>query len=174
MFDNSRFRFITHLSSTGYSIIDESENVLAYGTICSKAKYEDAVRMHTIASEIGKLIKEYNVNIVVLENSFFGKNPNTGLKLARLCGSVFYVCIENKVIIEMIAPTTVRKVLIGDGKAKKEQIANYIRENKIDVGEYSDKENKTNGIKKTSDLYDSLALVFSYLKKYILDRKYNK
>ena len=174
MFDNSRFRFITHLSSTGYSIIDENENVLAYGTICSKAKYEDAVRMHMIASEIGKLIKEYNVDIAVLENSFFGKNPNTGLKLSRLCGAVFYVCVDNNITIEMIAPTTARKVLLGKGNSTKKEMADYIRENKIDVGEYSDKENKTKGIKKTSDLYDSLALVFSYLKKYILDRKYNK
>ena len=87
------------LSSTGYSIIDENENVLTYGTICSKAKYEDAVRMYMIASEIEKLIKEYNVDIAVLENSFFGKNPNTGLKLSRLCGSVFYVCVDNYVAI---------------------------------------------------------------------------
>ena len=74
----------------------------------------------------------------------------------------------------MLAPTTTRKILLGDGKAKKEQVANYIRENIIDIGEYSDKENKTKGIKKTSDIYDSICLAFSYLKKYILDRKYNK
>ena len=128
--------------------------------------------MYIIANEINKLIKEYDVTVAVLENSYFGKNPNTGLKLARLCGSVFYVCVDNKILIEMIAPTTVRKALLGDGKAKKEQVANYINENIINIGEYSDKEIKSKGIKKTSDIFDSIALSFSYLKKYQLNKKY--
>lgn len=159
------------LSSTGYSIINYEENILTYGTINTTAKDDDFIRTYKIANKIKELIKEYKVDIVVLENSFFGKNPSTGLKLSRLCGAIFYVCVECGVKIEMLAPTTTRKILLGDGKAKKEQVASYIRKNIIDIGEYSDKTNKTKGIKKTSDIYDSLCLAFSFLKKYKLNNK---
>ena len=155
------------LSSTGYSIIDYKGNVLTYGLINTLTKDDDSIRIYKIANKIKELIKEHNVNVAVLENSFFGKNPNTGLKLARLCGAVFYVCVECGVKVEMLAPTTTRKILLGDGKAKKDKVATFIRENHIDVGEYSDKKGKG----KTSDLYDSLALSFAYLKKYKLNNK---
>ena len=69
---------------TGYSIIDYEGNILTYGTINTTAKDDDFTRTYKIANKIKELIKEYNVDIAVLENSFFGKNPNTGLKLSRL------------------------------------------------------------------------------------------
>lgn len=160
------------LSSTGYNIMDYDGNVLTYGTICTTTKNTEFERMYLIALKIDELIKEYNVTIVVLENSFFGKNPNTGIKLARLMGNISFVCLMNELQIELIAPTTCRKILLGQGKSSKEDVANYIRENIIDVGIYSDKTIKSKGIEKTSDVYDSIALNGAWLKQHKLNEKY--
>lgn len=158
------------LSSTGYSIIDYNENVLAYGVINTTTKNNDFERMYIIANKIDELIQKYNVTIVCLENSFFGSNPNTGIKLARLMGAVSYICVENNLLIELITPAQGRKILMNNGKAKKEEVANFIKENYIDIGEYSDKTIKTKGIQKTSDMYDSMAVGFAFIKKWKLNK----
>lgn len=155
------------LSSTGYSIINCKGEILTYGVISTTTKDNDYIRVYKIASRIKELIKEYEVDVAVLENSFFGKNPNTGLKLARLAGAVFYICIESNIEIEMLAPTTTRKILLGDGKAKKESVAKFIQDSYINIGKYSDKAGKN----KTSDIYDSLCLGLAYLKRYNLNNK---
>lgn len=128
--------------------------------------------MYIIAQKCKKLILKYEVDYVVCENSFFGNNANTGIKLARLLGSVSYVVIEMRKTIELLSPSQARRILAGDGKMTKEQVANYIRENYIDLGEYCNKSVKSKGLKKNTDQYDSLCVSLAWLKKYKLDKKY--
>ena len=56
-----------------------------------------------------------------------------------------------------IAPTSVKKFITGSGKAKKDDVAKVIRENYIDIGEYSD----STGKKKTSDIYDAISVAIA-------------
>ena len=83
-------------------------------------------------------------------------------------GAIIYVCMESEVKIELLTPTQARKLLSGDGRLKKEQIANFIRENYIDLGEFSDKVGKG----KNSDLYDSLVVSLAWNKLNKLNKKY--
>lgn len=128
--------------------------------------------MYIIAQKCKELILKYNVDYIICENSFFGTNANTGIKLARLLGSVSYVAIEMKKEIELLSPSQARRILTGDGKTNKEQIANYIRMNHIDLGEYCNKTVKSKGLEKNSDKYDSLCISLAFLRKYKLDKKY--
>lgn len=157
------------LSSCGYSIVTEEGEILLYGRICTDAKKNtEFERMQMVANEIKKIIEENNVGTVVVEGQFFSKNGKTGLTLARLMGCIIYVCMELGVKIESLTPTQARKILLGQGKSTKEDVAEFIRENYLDVGEFSDKQGK----KKTSDIYDSLALSLAWNKKNNLNNKY--
>ena len=84
-------------------------------------------------------------------------------------GAVIYVCRELDVQFELLSPTQARKILTGDGKLKKEQMANYIRENYIDLGEFIDRNCKA----KNSDIYDSFVISLAWLKQYRLNNKYS-
>ena len=84
-------------------------------------------------------------------------------------GAVIYVCRELDVQFELLSPTQARKILTGDGKLKKEQMANYIRENYIDLGEFIDRNCKA----KNSDMYDSLVISLAWLKQHKLKDKYS-
>lgn len=89
-------------------------------------------------------------------------------------GAIIYVCQELEVQFELLTPTQARKILTGDGKLKKDGVAEYIRQNYIDIGEYSDKEIKSKGITKTSDIYDSLAISLAWNKRNKLNEKYSQ
>ena len=157
------------LSPCGYSIITDEGQILSYGRICTDAKKNtEFERMQIVANGIKKLIEDNSVGTVVVEGQFFSKNAKTGLTLARLMGCIIYVCMELGVKIESLTPTQARKILLGQGKSTKEDIAKFIRENYIDLGEFSDKQGK----EKTSDVYDSLAISLAWNKKNNLNNKY--
>ena len=157
------------LSSTGWNIITHEETILGHGRICTNArKHAEFERMHIVANEIKELIEANSIDTVVVEDQFFAKNPKTGLTLARLMGCIIYVCMETNVKIELLSPTQARKILLGQGKSTKEDVAKFIRENYIDLGEFSDKQGKD----KTSDIYDSLAVSLAWNKKNNLNNKY--
>lgn len=157
------------LSSTGWNIITHEDTILGHGRICTNAKkHTEFERMQIVANEIKELIEVNSIDTVVVEDQFFAKNPKTGLTLARLMGCVIYVCMELEVKIELLTPTQARKILLGIGKSTKEDVAEFIRENYIDLGEFSDKKGKD----KTSDIYDSLAISLAWNKKNNLNNKY--
>lgn len=158
-------------SSTGFCIIDEEYNLITYGTIQTKAKDNtEEERLYIIGRKIDELIKEYNVTHVCAEGSYKSVNVRTTQQLAKLLGISIYLSIDNDVEISTINPSAARKYIIGKGNANKEEVAEWIRQNYWDIGEFSDKETKM--IKKTSDIYDSMLLGLFFLKKYKLDKKY--
>jgi crossover junction endodeoxyribonuclease RuvC len=157
------------LSSTGWNIITHEDTILGHGRICTNAKkHTEFERMYIVAKEIKELIEVNSIEVVVVEDQFFAKNPKTGLTLARLMGCIIYICKELEVSIELLTPTQARKILLGVGKSTKEDVAKFIRENYIDIGEFSDK----NGKDKTSDIYDSFVVSLAWNKKNNLNNKY--
>lgn len=126
--------------------------------------------MYTIGKRIDEIIKEYNVTDVCIENSYKSVNIKTTQQLAKLLGIATYLAINNELNIETINPSSARKIVMGNGASKKEDVAEYIRENYWDIGEYCNKQTKTQN--KTSDIFDSMLLCIVFLKKYKLDKKY--
>lgn len=159
------------LSSTGYSIINENYNLITYGTIQTKAKDNtEEERLHIIGKKIDELIKEYKVTDVCVEASYKSVNIKTTQQLAKLLGISMYLSVDNDIKVTTVNPSTARKSILGNGSAKKEDVAKYIQNNYWDIGEYSDKQTKS--IKKTSDVYDSMLLGLWFLKQHKLNEKY--
>ena len=155
------------LSSTGYCVIEYWENkevkVIATGVIQTKKdKFDNEDwRIYHICNELSNLIKEHEVNKVAIEEQFMARNSKTVLALRKMLGAIMYMVCSMDLNIDYIYPTTVRKLLLNNGKAKKDEVAAYIQANIIDVGEYSDKPGK----KKTSDIYDAIAVAVADTRK---------
>ena len=157
------------LSSTGYSVLTIFDNsdirgeITKCGVIQTKKgdfENEDS-RIFHICKELAKIMLSNNVTQVVIEEQFMARNSRTVLSLRKMLGAIMYLVYEMGLDLDYLYPTSVRKLLLNDGKAKKEDVAKYIRENVIDIGEYSDKAGKN----KTSDIYDATALALAYDKK---------
>ncbi len=151
------------MSSTGWAVINRNKKVLEYGKITTKKdkfKSEDE-RMCYICNTIQELIITYNIQIVLVEDQFTSRNSKTILSLRKLLGAIMRTVKLNNIEIGYMYPASIRKYLMNSGKAKKEEVATYIRENIIDIGEYIDRTCKA----KTSDIYDAISLGIAYLNK---------
>ncbi len=150
------------MTSTGYSVVDNKENVILSGKIeTKKDKFEsEDERINYIVDEIKNIIKKYEnkIELVGIENQFISSRTATIMVLRKLLGAVCrMVYKECSIKTVYLAPTTVKKIITGSGRAKKDEVAKYIQENCIDIGEYSDKTGK----KKTSDIYDAIGIAIA-------------
>lgn len=156
------------MTSTGYSVIEELDgefNLIGYGKINTKKtdfENEDD-RINSIVDRIKDIIlKEQNIDYIIVENQFISRRTNTIMALRKLLGAVMrMVTSETKIKIIYVSPTTVKKSIGGSGSSTKEDVFNSIVEKyNMYIGEYSDKANSN----KTSDIYDSMAVAITFLK----------
>lgn len=149
------------LSSTGFAVFDEEGKLIEYGKQTTGNKIIEEDRICKIANKIKTLIEKYKIEVVVMETQFFSKNAKTSMQLSRLRGAITYVCRGLNVDMEYLTPAEARKLLMGVGSAKKEDVANYIRENVVDLGPLIDRTCK----EKNSDIYDSIAIGIAFINK---------
>lgn len=110
---------------TGYGIIDFENNELkhiASGIIKIKAFKEQAKRLDVIYSEIDALIKKFKPNEFALETAFYGKNVQSTLKIGYARGASMLVAIHNNLPIKEYSPREVKKAVVGNGAASKNQV----------------------------------------------------
>jgi Holliday junction resolvasome RuvABC endonuclease subunit len=167
------------MSSTGWCVGNLVKfNIIDYGKLTTQKKdfENEDDRIIYICNYIEDIIKKYNIELVIIEDQYTARNSKTILLLRKALGAVMKTIKNNGCDIRYLYPTTVRKYLNikqrwikridKDGKETKEKIkigkeevAIHIQRNYIDIGEFSDKVNK----KKTSDIYDAIALYIAYL-----------
>lgn len=154
------------LSCTGYCVMDiDSGVILDLGKIATKKdNMTEEERVFTITSKIEKVVIEYGVTNVAMESQFLHKNPKTTMQLSRLRGALVYMLMSNNCIIEHLAPSSVRKLMMDNGSADKEEVADFIKnkhsDNKkvIDLGEFCDRNCKA----KNSDIFDAIGVAEAY------------
>ena len=153
------------MSSSGYSIVTQDKKVIKYGKInTNKEDFKDDVeRLTHICNTLEDIIKPYDIKLCILEDSIPVRNSKSVLQLNILKGMIIRSLQKNGIKTKLIYPTTVKKMVTGNGRATKEVIAQTVQKDLIDIGKYSDKQTKKQ--EKTSDIYDSLALVLAYLNK---------
>ena len=118
------------LNKTGYAIVKkegEGEYVLLKsGVFSSKGKnFEDKV--FEISSKIEKLIEENLLSLLVIEDIFRGLNVKSALKSAHLKGAIIFLSKKYGLEVKVIAPTEVKIIITGYGRADKEQIKRNLR-----------------------------------------------
>ena len=152
------------LSSTGFAVIDSiSKKLIVESKITTVNKDNTDTRIQTILNKLILIAEVYNVQDVILEDGFIGKNAKTGLQLSELRGAIiFYFKYQKHKVIHQL-PSEIRKNFGLPGNSKKEDIAKevlkYYPNLEEEIGPYSDKANK----KKTSDIYDAISIGLSYI-----------
>lgn len=109
-------------SSTGWSVVEVNEgklSLLEYGYIdTKKLNHGDALIL--IEKQIDIVVRKYNVNYASIEQMFVGKNPGTGMVLARAHGVVMLVMAKNKVPVTYYSVMTMKSKVLGGVKTKKD------------------------------------------------------
>jgi len=152
-------------STTGYAVLEkETKKLIDAGKIITSPKYTDDVRIEELFDELMAIIKQYDIDVAIMEDGFSGTNRKTSMQLSYLRGGLTLLLRHNKILVEKQLPSTIRKNIGVGGNAKKEQVAekvSIIYQNNVllnQIGPYSDRQNKN----KTSDIYDAISIAYSY------------
>ena len=113
---------------TGYSFLYKKTNsihILKSGTLkLPKSKPEN---LKYIFFELEKLIKEYKPKEIALESSFFGKNPQTLIRLGEIRGVILLLSSIYNLPLFEYTPQQVKNAITGYGWAKKEDVYSMVQ-----------------------------------------------
>jgi crossover junction endodeoxyribonuclease RuvC len=97
------------------------------GIISAPATQSRALRLLEIGRGLRELFLEMRPAAIAMEEAFFGKNVQAALALGEARGVALLIAGEAGVSICGYSPATVKKAVVGHGRATKDQIAYLVR-----------------------------------------------
>ena len=118
------------LNFTGWAVIEEIDStiyLLDFGIITPNPKDSTSLRLHHIFTYLNKRIQEFSPSCVSLEEIFVNSDPRSALKLGYARGVVLMIPSMFNLEVSEYAPTTIKKVVTGNGHANKEQVRSMVK-----------------------------------------------
>lgn len=115
---------------TGFGVVKYFRNQLSLidsGIIKTPAVKEMAPRLETIYNELTLLIRKYDPDSFALETAFYGKNVQSALKIGYARGVSMLAAKHNNLDTAEYSPREVKKSVVGNGAASKEQVQYMIK-----------------------------------------------
>ena len=80
-------------------------------------------RISLLHEAVHEVLASYQVGVCVLEKAFFDKNVSTALRLGEVRGAFIAAAGRCQVSVREITPAEVKKTIVGNGRATKEQVS---------------------------------------------------
>ncbi len=115
---------------TGFGIVDFRNNsflLVKSGVIKPKAGKSISERLEFIFDEITAQIKIHNPDQFAIETAFYGKNIQSALKIGYVRGISLLAASKAGLPIGEYSPREVKKSVVGNGAASKEQVQYMIK-----------------------------------------------
>jgi len=140
------------ITNIAYSLLDYDQILIFTEYQKTKSK-DDYNKLKEIKEKVEDILNKYDIDIIVCEVIYqnFGRG-NGGMRANLTTGLLYAVSIDKKIELIQIPPATVKKVVAGSCKAKKDAVIEEI--NKI----Y--KENIKN-----NHCADAVAIALTYIKQ---------
>ncbi len=110
----------------GFAVVEihpKSRHILELGTLHLVKFPEHAERLAAIYRRLSQVITTYQPKVMAIESPFFGKNPQSMLKLGRAQGVCMAAAMGQGLQVEEYAPRKIKQSITGNGNASKEQVA---------------------------------------------------
>ncbi|RYD83644.1 MAG: crossover junction endodeoxyribonuclease RuvC [Sphingobacteriales bacterium] len=140
--------------------IDPGTNIMGYGLIaCTGSKYklidlgtlhmskvkEPMDKLQLIFKETSRLITEFGVHELAIEEPFYGKNIQSMLKLGRAQGMAIAAAIHENIPVYQYAARKIKQSITGNGASSKEQVAGMLQ-HLLGLKEIPEKLDATDGL----------------------------
>jgi crossover junction endodeoxyribonuclease RuvC len=115
---------------TGYGVIDSdgrAHRIVAAGTIRTSPKATLGDRLNIIAAGLRQVIATHAPETGAVEEVFHSVNTKSALKLAHVRGVALLVLAEAGILYGEYSPLTIKKSVVGHGRAEKEQVQFMMR-----------------------------------------------
>lgn len=125
-------------TTLGFALLDTTTlqgALMDIGTLRLNKIKEHADKLKTIFERTLQLIEHHHPHILAIEAPFYGKNPQSMLKLGRAQGVVIAAAMYKGLEVYEYSPRKIKQSITGNGNASKEQVAamlihmNLIEEN---------------------------------------------
>lgn len=157
------------IRNTGFAVIEgdhRQHRALDYGTISLPAKLPQSSCLVAIRDHLSALIKKWEPDECAIERIIYVQSHVTAITMGSARAAAIIAATENGLRIMEYSPKSVKLAAVGNGSARKEQVAFMMR--------------ALLGLEETPapDAADALAIAFAHLcssdplKSSILDRKY--
>lgn len=149
-------------ATTGYGVLNWDKNstysLYKFGWIETNKDSCPAERLGLIYHELVSILKQSKPNVLVMEKVFFFANAKTVIRVSQAQGVILLAAQHCKVPVHELAPLEVKKIITGNGWAKKEEIKKAV---KSLLRIRTPKKKKTH----FDDVADALAIAICYIKK---------
>jgi len=143
------------LTVTGYGVIEARKGsivLLEAGIIQTSPKETVPKRLDKIYSGLTKLVSDTKPDLMVLEKLYAHyRHPTTAYLLGQARGVICLVCSKENIPLEEYAATRIKKAIVGNGLASKNQVQRMV------AGLLNLK-----SLPKYSDVTDALALAIAH------------
>jgi crossover junction endodeoxyribonuclease RuvC len=115
---------------TGYGVIRAHKNSftkIVNGLIKLPSGKTLTEKLEIIYSELDQLIKTHKPDEFAIETAFYGKNVQSAMKIGYARGVSLLAAIHNKVPTSEYSPREIKKSVVGNGAASKQQVSFMIK-----------------------------------------------
>ncbi|MBN1984177.1 MAG: crossover junction endodeoxyribonuclease RuvC [Chitinivibrionales bacterium] len=115
---------------TGYGIIQTEGNRLDYidaGVIVTQPKSGLGEKLNLIYDSLQRLFMLYKPDFICIEEAFYAKNVHTTMVLGQARGVALLAAFKAGIVIHEFSPREIKKAVVGNGNATKEQVMFMVR-----------------------------------------------
>lgn len=100
-----------------------NSSIVEIGVVKMPRTADQSTKLTLIYDSASQFIEKYHPDILAIEEPFYGKNPQSMLKLGRAQGVVMGACLHAGLQVFEYTPRRVKQAITGKGGASKEQVA---------------------------------------------------
>lgn len=112
------------LARTGYAVVKRGNpnQVVVMGVIRTPVKWPIEKRLQELASDLAAIIGRYRPGALSLEKVYIKGNRAAASAVERATGVVMLTAAEAGIMVTEYSPSTVKKIVTGDGAATKDAV----------------------------------------------------
>ncbi len=115
---------------TGYGVIDSdgrTHRIVTAGTLRTSPRHPLEQRLLTIGAGLREVLAAHAPGAAAIEEVFHAVNVKSSLKLAHVRGVAMMILAEQGLAVGEYSPLTIKKSVVGHGRAEKEQVQFMMR-----------------------------------------------
>lgn len=146
------------VSRCGFGVLDarpEGVTAVTAGVFTTSPDMELPMRLQEIYRDLTAVIREYQPEVMAIEQVFTNRNLNTAVAVGRASGVAMLAAGQAGIGVYEISPSAVKLAVTGYGRADKQQIRYAIMQ-----------QLKLKVLDAPADAADALALALSYVRSH--------
>lgn len=108
-------------------VVNGKPLLIHYDCIMTTPNAPETQKLKHIYEELVHRLKEIKPDLLAIETLFFTRNVTSAFSVGQARGVVLLAAAQANIEIVEIAPLRLKKVLLGNGTAKKKDIQSFIR-----------------------------------------------